>query len=238
MEISRRTLITAAAALPLGVLAAGTLGTGIASAQNFGIGRQDVLDRARYRVGQRLPYNSDPPGYTEGYRQDCSGFTAFAWAAPQPGYGTSEIETHGAFRINWDDLQPGDAVNNSNAGSAGHIKIFSHWLNDADRNAYEAMEHTGGGEFIRTAYRNTDSANNFHPVRWSGVDIKKPYGLISQKWEAGNTGVMGESVNDEFSTSPATDHCRSCAQSGVTSPPVECAETSTWECPSRSTMRR
>lgn len=203
MQISRRRLITTAATIPLGVVAAGTLGVGTASAQSFGIGRQDVLDRARYRVSLHLPYNSDPAGYTDGYRQDCSGFAAYAWAAPKPGYGTSEIESRGAFAIGWDDLQPGDAVNNPLPGASGHIKIFSRWLNDADRNAYECMEHTGSGEFIRTAYRSSDANSNFHPVRWNGVDIRKPYGLIGQKWTGDNVRIMGDSINDEFSTNPA-----------------------------------
>ncbi|MEJ7647652.1 MAG: hypothetical protein WKF57_01190 [Nakamurella sp.] len=203
MEISRRRLITAAAALPLGVLAAGTLGIGIANAQAFGIGRQDVVDRARYRVGLNLAYHSDNAYTVDGYRMDCSGFTAWAWNAPKPGYGTSEIEAHGAFLIGWDDLLPGDAVNNRNPGAAGHIKIFSRWINDADHSAYEVMEHTGGGEFIRTSTRSADQANGFLPVRWGPVDILKPYGLIGQKWYAGNNqAIMGDSVNDEYSTNP------------------------------------
>lgn len=203
LHVSRRTLLTGAVAIPIGAAAA-SVATPMPRANAFGaIGRQDVLNRARYRISLNLPYNSEPAGYTDGYRQDCSGFVAYAWGAPTPGYGTSEMEAHGAFKIAWNDLQPGDAVNNPNPGAAGHVMIFSHWINDANRNVFQALEHTGSGERIYNHSR-TELQGSYHPVRWKGVDLLKPYGLINTKWLQGdNQSVMGAPINDEFSTDPA-----------------------------------
>lgn len=203
LHISRRTLLTGSIAIPV-TAAAASIAMPEPAAHAFGaIGREDVLNRARYRISKNLPYNSDPPGYYDGYREDCSGFAAYAWGAPTPGYGTSEMESRGAFKIAWNDLQPGDAVNNPNPGAAGHVMIFSHWLNDADRNFFQAMEHTGSGERIYNHSKGELQAT-YHPVRWNGVDILKPYGLINTKWLQGdNQKTMGNPVNDEFSTFPA-----------------------------------
>lgn len=83
-HVSRRTLLTGAIAIPV-TAATATVALPTPAAHAFGaIGRQDVLDRARHRISLNLPYNSDPPGYTDGYRQDCSGFAAYAWGAPTP----------------------------------------------------------------------------------------------------------------------------------------------------------
>lgn len=81
--------------------------------------------------------------------------------------------------------------------------IFSHWINDADRNVFQALEHTGSGERIYNHSRGELQAT-YHPVRWKGVDILKPYGLINTKWLQGdNQNIMGAPANDEFSTYPA-----------------------------------
>jgi hypothetical protein len=60
------------------------------------------------------------------YRSDCSGFVSWAWALPAPGRVTS---TFAPFKmditsvIQASDLQPGDAVNNSE-----HIMLFVAWV--------------------------------------------------------------------------------------------------------------
>jgi len=60
------------------------------------------------------------------YRSDCSGFVSWAWALPAPGRVTS---TFAPFKLDITeviqaaDLQPGDAVNNSE-----HIMLFKEWV--------------------------------------------------------------------------------------------------------------
>ncbi len=60
------------------------------------------------------------------YRSDCSGFVSWAWALPAPGHVTS---TFAPFKmditsvIDASDLQPGDAVNNSE-----HMMLFKAWV--------------------------------------------------------------------------------------------------------------
>jgi hypothetical protein len=60
------------------------------------------------------------------YRSDCSGFVSWAWALPSPGRVTS---TFAPFTLDItqviaaSDLEPGDAVNNSE-----HIMLFKEWV--------------------------------------------------------------------------------------------------------------
>jgi hypothetical protein len=59
------------------------------------------------------------------YRSDCSGFVSWAWALPAPGRVTgtfAPFEMDITNVIDAMDLQPGDAVNNSE-----HIMLFEAW---------------------------------------------------------------------------------------------------------------
>ena len=60
------------------------------------------------------------------YRSDCSGLVSWAWGLPAPGRVTSEFapfETDDHHAIDANDLQPGDAVNNSD-----HMMLFKDWI--------------------------------------------------------------------------------------------------------------
>ncbi|WP_018157457.1 LGFP repeat-containing protein [Demetria terragena] len=200
IHLSRRSLIIGATAIPLGAAAVATSSTANAAES---LGREDVLNRARHRIAMAPPYVSSNSSLSEGYRTDCSGFVAYAWASAAPGAATPAIgSSDGGFRINWDDLQPGDAVNNPNPGDLGHVIMFERWL-DGRRDGFVGLEHAGGGAPRVKNHSRGALQGTYFAVRHGNVDIRKPYGLIAVKWgEGDNRRIVGEPTNDEFSTNP------------------------------------
>ncbi len=47
------------------------------------ITRQTVHDRMQNWVNRQIPYSQT--NYTDGYRQDCSGYVSMGWASSTPG---------------------------------------------------------------------------------------------------------------------------------------------------------
>jgi hypothetical protein len=119
------------------------------------ITRSDVLRRAHtlWSAGS-VPYSQIVLHWPDGYRADCSGYVAMCWAAPLNGHwggpNTVTLVTGGLMReINPNDLKPGDAVGRCGPGTdgdAGHIRLFTAWLNtDPNDSHYYCLEQTGGG---------------------------------------------------------------------------------------------
>ncbi|HUB07416.1 MAG TPA: GH25 family lysozyme [Myxococcales bacterium] len=103
---------------------------------------KDMLDRAFNWVG-RVWYSQD--SYTDGYRQDCSGFVSYVW---QLGTSDTTYSLAGgpwnndlSVRINWGQLTPGDAINFPGDWQAGtgHVELWGGWLN-RDHTEYCAIE--------------------------------------------------------------------------------------------------
>ncbi|YAL83873.1 hypothetical protein ACMYYO_03440 [Dermacoccaceae bacterium W4C1] len=201
LDISRRSLVLGAAAIPVTAAAASIAMPSANAAAS--LGRQDVLNRAYARIKAAPPYNQGSS--SNGYRNDCSGFVAYCWMSAAPGAATPAIgSSDGGFRITWNTLQPGDAVNNPNPGNYGHVIIFERWLDDAKRDGFVGLEHAGGGPPRRMNHTRSSLQSTYFAVRHRNVDIKRPYGIIATKWGQGETRrIVGEPVNDEFSTNPA-----------------------------------
>lgn len=197
---TRRSVLLAAASAPV---VAGALTLAPAARADASLGRQDVINRAYARIGARPPYNQGSS--SNGYRNDCSGFVAYCWASAAPGAATPAIgRSDGGFRIAWNDLQPGDAVNNPNPGNYGHVILFERWVDDARRDVFVGLEHAGGGPPRRMNHSRGQLESTYFAVSHRNVDIRRPYGLIATKWNQGDTRrIVGEPVNDEFSTNPA-----------------------------------
>jgi hypothetical protein len=104
--------------------------------------RQLILWRAQTWVNDHIPYDRD--SYHDGYRQDCSGYVSFAWRLPKSYSG--DAWNNFATRISFNDLQPGDALDNPLPGNAGHMLIFIGWVNQSAGtfNAYEENSYYGG----------------------------------------------------------------------------------------------
>ncbi|NNG35336.1 hypothetical protein [Nakamurella aerolata] len=114
------------------------------------ISRDEVISRGYFWVNQNIPYSMDtnvtyPDPQGKGYRPDCSGFVSMAWRLPSA-LSTVSLGSV-ATRIEWEDLQPGDAVGTigpGTGGAAGHVVLFLRWAN-AEHTRFVTLEERGGG---------------------------------------------------------------------------------------------
>ncbi|MGA4841711.1 peptidoglycan-binding protein [Streptomyces sp. G45] len=103
--------------------------------------RAEIINRAKRWVAAKVPYSMSAY-WSDGYRQDCSGFVSMAW-----NLGGNEWTGHlGAYgtRISKDELKPGDILLFHNAAApqrGSHVTIFGGWT-DYTRNYYLAYEQT------------------------------------------------------------------------------------------------
>ncbi|MER7671722.1 peptidoglycan-binding protein [Kitasatospora sp. NPDC096128] len=131
--------------------------------------RAQVIQRAQAWVDQSVPYSMGRY-WSDGYRQDCSGFVSMAW-----GLGSSQTTwtlPNFAERINRDDLQPGDALiynNPANPQAGSHVTIFGGWT-DSSRTRYVAYEQTSPGTKRRsTPYAYWNNSGGYVPYRYTGL---------------------------------------------------------------------
>ena len=103
--------------------------------------RADIIDRAKKWVGAQVPY-SMTKYWSDGYRQDCSGYVSMAWNLPGNEW-TGSLAAYGT-RIARADLQPGDILlfhNLADPGNGSHVTIFGGWTDSAHTH-YTAYEQT------------------------------------------------------------------------------------------------
>ncbi|MEV7185934.1 peptidoglycan-binding protein [Kitasatospora sp. NPDC093102] len=131
--------------------------------------RAQIIQRAQSWVDQGVPYSMSRY-WSDGYRQDCSGFVSMAW-----GLGSSQTTwTLPGFaeRIGKNDLQPGDVLiyNNPADPQAGsHVTIFGGWT-DSSRTQYVAYEQTGPATKKRsTPYAYWNNSGSYVPYRYTGL---------------------------------------------------------------------
>lgn len=103
--------------------------------------RADIIKRAKKWVTAQVPYSMT--GYwSDGYRQDCSGFVSMAWNLPGNEW-TGSLDQYGV-KIPKDDLQPGDILlfhNPADPQKGSHVVIFGGWT-DYTHTYYIAYEET------------------------------------------------------------------------------------------------
>ncbi|WP_069172925.1 peptidoglycan-binding protein [Streptomyces griseus] len=103
--------------------------------------RADIIDRARKWVDAKVPYSMSAY-WSDGYRQDCSGYVSMAW-----NLGTNEwTGSLAAFgtKIARADLQPGDMLlfhNPADPEKGSHVTLFGGWADDTHTH-YLAYEQT------------------------------------------------------------------------------------------------
>ncbi|WP_344461521.1 peptidoglycan-binding protein [Kitasatospora kazusensis] len=131
--------------------------------------RADILARAQRWVDQQVPYSMGSY-WTDGYRQDCSGFVSMAW-----GLGSSQTTwtlPDFADRIAADDLQPGDILvrNDPDDPQGGsHTVLFGGWT-DSSRSHYLAYEQTRPATRKRTTpYAYWSHSDSYLPYRYRGL---------------------------------------------------------------------
>ncbi|MEV6210366.1 peptidoglycan-binding protein [Kitasatospora sp. NPDC051914] len=131
--------------------------------------REEIIARAQRWVDQKVPYSMSRY-WSDGYRQDCSGFISMAW-----GLGSSQTTwtlPNFADRIGKDELQPGDALiyNDSSSPQGGsHAVLFGGWT-DSSHTRYTAYEQTSPNTIRRsTPYAYWNHSGSYLPYRYRGL---------------------------------------------------------------------
>ena len=103
--------------------------------------RAEIINRAKTWIAAQVPYSMNAY-WSDGYRQDCSGFVSMAWNLPGNEW-TGSLDKFGE-RISRDQLQPGDILlfhNPSDPEKGSHVVIFGGWT-DYTHTYYVAYEET------------------------------------------------------------------------------------------------
>ncbi|MFI8963807.1 peptidoglycan-binding protein [Streptomyces sp. NPDC053493] len=103
--------------------------------------RAEIINRAKKWVASGVPYSMERY-WTDGYRQDCSGYISMAWNLRSNEW-TGSLDRF-AERIDRTELQPGDILlfhNPANPTRGSHVTIFGGWT-DYTHTAYIAYEQT------------------------------------------------------------------------------------------------
>ncbi|MFI6344405.1 hypothetical protein [Streptomyces sp. NPDC050560] len=145
--------------------------------------RADIMARASAWVDAKVPYDMNAY-WSDGYRQDCSGFVSMAWGlggnewtGSLPGF---------ADRITKDELAPGDILlfhNEQNPEAGSHATIFGGWQ-DESRTRYLAYEMTPPNARKReTPYAYWSNSERYVPYRYKGVVAEAAGPGASAPWE-------------------------------------------------------
>lgn len=101
--------------------------------------RADIISRAKKWVSSKVPYSMNSY-WSDGYRQDCSGYVSMAWKLGGNKW-TGSLATYGT-KIARSELQPGDMLlfhNLADPTMGSHVTIFGGWT-DNTRTHYFAYE--------------------------------------------------------------------------------------------------
>ncbi|GGS16955.1 membrane protein [Streptomyces griseoviridis] len=131
--------------------------------------RAQIIERAKRWVAAKVPY-SMTSYWSDGYRQDCSGYVSMAWGLPANEW-TGSLGTF-SDRITKDELQPGDILlfhNEADPEKGSHVVIFGGWT-DTARTQYTAYEQTPPHTRQQTTpYAYWNNSSRYLPYRYKGV---------------------------------------------------------------------
>lgn len=131
--------------------------------------RQEALKRASTWLtannGKQVPY-SQTSNWSDGYRQDCSGYVAMALGLKAPGPNTVGLTDPGITKpIALQDLKPGDLLIDANGdNNTRHVVMFEKW-DDPQHTSYTAYEQRGGHGTDHRSLKYGLDGGEFKPVR-------------------------------------------------------------------------
>ncbi|MGW2057733.1 peptidoglycan-binding protein [Streptomyces sp. NPDC001840] len=131
--------------------------------------RADIINRAKRWANAQVPY-SMVKFWSDGYRQDCSGYVSMAWNLAGNEW-TGTLARYGV-RIDHDELQPGDMLlfhNPANPQKGSHVTIFGGWT-DYTRShylAYEQAQPHARSQSTPLAY--WSNSGRYVPYRYRGL---------------------------------------------------------------------
>ncbi|MFD3335181.1 peptidoglycan-binding protein [Streptomyces sp. NPDC058700] len=103
--------------------------------------RTEIINRAKLWVTAQVPYSMEKY-WSDGYRQDCSGYISMAWNLRSNEW-TGSLDRF-ADRIDRTELLPGDILlfhNPADPARGSHVTIFGGWT-DYTHTSYTAYEQT------------------------------------------------------------------------------------------------
>ncbi|UFR04282.1 peptidoglycan-binding protein [Streptomyces sp. Go40/10] len=131
--------------------------------------RTQIINRAKVWVAAQVPY-SMYAFWSDGYRQDCSGYVSMAWGLPNNEW-TGSLGQFGV-KITKEELQPGDILlyhNPDNPEKGSHVVIFGGWT-DHTHTSYTVYEQTPPHTRRQaTPYPYWSNADKYVPYRYKGV---------------------------------------------------------------------
>ncbi|MBO1334271.1 peptidoglycan-binding protein [Streptomyces sp. VRA16 Mangrove soil] len=163
--------------------------------------RAAIINRAKTWVSAKVPYNMDKY-WSDGYRQDCSGFVSMAWDLPGNEW-TGSLAQYGT-RITKAQLQPGDILlfhNPSDPEKGSHVTIFGGWT-DYTRSYYIAYEQTRPGTRKQaTPYAYWTNSSRYLAYRYKGVKAGTTSGAdAAATTKFPGAGAFGPGANNAYVT--------------------------------------
>ncbi|WDO08185.1 peptidoglycan-binding protein [Streptomyces murinus] len=131
--------------------------------------RNAIIKRAKSWVTAKVPYSMGRY-WTDGYRQDCSGYVSMAWGLNSNQW-TGSLAQYGV-KIKKSQLQPGDMLlfhNTANPQNGSHVVIFGGWTDSAHTH-YKVYEQTPPHTRSQTTpYPYWSNAGKYVPYRYKGL---------------------------------------------------------------------
>lgn len=131
--------------------------------------RAAIVKRAKVWLAAKVPY-SMVKFWSDGYRQDCSGFVSMAWNLGSNEW-TGSLNKYGT-RVTREQLQPGDMLlfhNPSNPQKGSHVVLFGGWT-DYTHTYYVAYEQTPPrARKQSTPYAYWSNSSHYVPYRYKGL---------------------------------------------------------------------
>ncbi|MFG2815152.1 peptidoglycan-binding protein [Streptomyces sp. NPDC048410] len=131
--------------------------------------RTAIINRAKLWVTAQVPY-SMTKFWSDGYRQDCSGYVSMAWGLLSNEW-TGSLGQF-AVKITKEELQPGDILlfhNPADPQGGSHVVLFGGWT-DYTHTAYTAYEQTPPHTRRQsTPYPYWNNTTKYVPYRYKGV---------------------------------------------------------------------
>lgn len=131
--------------------------------------RATIINRAKLWLDAQVPYSMSEY-WSDGYRQDCSGYVSMAWNLGTNEW-TGSLDKF-ATRITKDELLPGDMLlfhNPADPNKGSHVVLFGGWV-DETRTHYVAYEQTRPTtRRLATPFGYWNNSVKYIPYRFSGV---------------------------------------------------------------------
>ncbi|MFC9425397.1 peptidoglycan-binding protein [Streptomyces sp. NPDC056987] len=137
--------------------------------------RAEIINRAKLWVAAEVPYSMEKY-WSDGYRQDCSGYVSMAWNLAGNEW-TGSLAEFGV-RIDREQLQPGDMLlfhNPDDPNKGSHVTLFGGWT-DYTHTYYRAYEQTKPNARAQsTPMAYWENNGRYIPYRYKGL-VERPDG--------------------------------------------------------------